>query len=331
MSTLRTTNLQHASAASPAIVLASSGSATAQLSSINDGPIAGARNRIINGGFDIWQRGTTSTAVGYQTADRFRYTDNGTGITVTQSQQSFAVGQTDVPGEPSYYYRIAKTGAGTGATYTAIEQGIEDVKVFAGQTATTSFYARCSSGTVAATVYFAQYFGSGGSANVNTATTSCTLTTSWQRFTATVAVPTISGKTIGAGSALFWTLQLPNNSTFTIDLALVQAEPGSVATPFERRSYGQELALCQRYYYITDGAAESIAYGTDRIYGGSLLFPVAMRATPTYTAISNTASTGNAGTIAFIGNTRHGRLYNSANNWTSGAILGINSTFSAEL
>jgi hypothetical protein len=252
------------------------------LSSINGNAISGARNRIINGNFDIWQRGTSSSSTGYQTADRFRYSDNGTSITIAQSQQTFTIGQTDVPGEPTYFYRIAKTVAGSSGTFTAIEQGIEDVRTLAGQTATISFYAKTTSGTVSCSVYLAQYFGSGGSSNVNTSSTSLTLTTTWQKFTATVSVPSISGKTIGTGSALFFTLLLPNNATFTADLAQVQVEAGSVPTPFERRSFGQELALCQRYCYFLPAHYHFLhknSYYESQLY----YFPVTMRSAPNIT------------------------------------------------
>jgi hypothetical protein len=304
-STLKTTNLQHASAASPSIVLASDGTATAQLSSLNGGPLAGLRNRVINGRFDIWQRGTSSTSVGYQTADRFRYSDNGSSITITQSQQSFTLGQTDVPGEPAYFYRVAKTVAGTSGNFTAIEHGIEDVRTLAGQTATISFYAKCGSGTASSTVYLAQYFGSGGSANVNTSTVTCTLTTSWQKFTATVSVPSISGKTVGAGHCVFLTIQLPNNAVQTVDLALAQVEAGSVATPFERRSYGQELVLCQRYFEksnLLDNALTAIGLEGSVIFDnvgggtrGNVAFKTRKRSTPTI--VYYNPQTGTAGQI----------------------------------
>jgi hypothetical protein len=275
------------------------------VSSINSGPLAGLRNRIINGNFDIWQRGTSSSSTGYQTADRFRYSDNGTSITIAQSQQTFTIGQTDVPGEPTYFYRIAKTVAGSSGTFTAIEQGIEDVRTLAGQTATISFYAKTTSGTVSCSVYLAQYFGSGGSSNVNTSSTSLTLTTIWQKFTATVLVPSISGKTIGTGSALFFTLLLPNNATFTTDLAQVQVEAGSTATPFERRLITQELQLCERYYQVIKVLGNSYAgqyTNGGYFFGQSVSLHTKMRADPsvaTYEGISGNAYWTEPGQTAF--------------------------------
>lgn len=286
--------------------ITTAGITTAYVTNINDGPISGFRNKIINGNFDFWQRGTSSSSVGYQTTDRFRYSDNGTSITITQSQQTFTVGQTDVPGEPTYFYRVAKTVAGNSGTFTAIEQGIEDVRTFAGQTATISFYAKTTSGTVSCSVYLAQYFGSGGSSNVNTSSTAITLTTTWQKFTATVSVPSISGKTIGSGNAVFFTLLLPNNSTFTVDLSQVQVEGGTVATPFERRSYGQELALCQRYYEksfnLSTAPAQAVGTGAGCFqavqvvgqaaaqYCGSVSFKVTKRTAPSLVTLYNPIS-----------------------------------------
>jgi trimeric autotransporter adhesin len=71
-----------------------------KLASINGGPLAGFRNRIINGNFDIWQRGTSFTSIGY-CADRWGNIPVGTTHTVTR--QPFTLGQTAVPGEPTYY------------------------------------------------------------------------------------------------------------------------------------------------------------------------------------------------------------------------------------
>ena len=93
MSTVRATNFQHASATNPAIVLAANGSATANVSSINNGPLAGMRNAIINGNFDIWQRGTSAVGNGFR-ADRFNaYLTAGTSFlqeryTLTDAQRN---------------------------------------------------------------------------------------------------------------------------------------------------------------------------------------------------------------------------------------------------
>ena len=69
-----------------------------------------------------------------------------------------------------------------------------------------------------------------------------------------------------------------NGATFYI--TGVQLEVGSIATPFERRQYGQELMLCQRYYQLFDGFNGTSGGNTVDI-GGSIIFPVAMRANPT--------------------------------------------------
>jgi hypothetical protein len=96
--------------------------------------------------------------------------------------------------------------------------------------------------------YRAQDFGSGGSGGVSAALSTASITTSWARYTHTFTLPSISGKTVGAGSYLQINLVRANVNNVTIDLANCQLEFGSTATDFEHRSYGEELALCQRYY-----------------------------------------------------------------------------------
>ena len=216
-------------------------------------PASPRKNLIINGNFDVWQRGTSFagvTATGYQ-ADRWEVIP-ATGCTMTISRQAFTAGQTDVPNEPSYFLRADITTAGSANA--EISQKIEDVRTFAGQTIMVSFYAKSTAGTQGLNCRMHQDFGSGGSTRVTTGVSVKTLSSSWQKFTFSVALGSISGKTIGTGSYLAFNFYWANNSTSNdVDLAQVKVEKGSSATDFEPKSYGEELKLCQRYYYAHIG------------------------------------------------------------------------------
>jgi hypothetical protein len=297
MSTLNVSNLQSSGG----------GGVAASLASINGGPLAGFRNAIINGNFDIWQYSTSQTIgttinTRYFTADRWFNFFDGTGATRTVSRQAFTIGQSDVPNNPKYFYRLAKTVADTGATYDLLTQRIESVYTLAGQQITVSFWAKAASAlTMIANVAQGFGFASGGSANTIAFTSSSlNVTTTWQKFTVTGTVPSISGKTLGTAGDDNLTFQfgLPINTTFTIDIAQVQLEAGPVATPFERRPIGTELALCQRYYYASstqssNGTAYGISlgsFGYRPLATGAtgnnprnFFFPVQMRTLPTIT------------------------------------------------
>jgi hypothetical protein len=279
-------------------------SSTVQVSSINNGPLAGFRNAIINGNFDIWQRGTsfTTTSGTSYNADRWRkfQTGGGDGGSITVSRRSFSPGQTNVPGEPEYFLRANITSANTSSNIN-ISQLIEDVRTFAGQTVTASYWAKADSNKTVLFDIF-QNFGTGGSSDViSIVSNTISLTTNWQKFTHTVSIPSIAGKTIGANNflRLIWILSGSSGGEITLqtisfDIAQVQLEAGPVATPFERRPIGTELALCQRYYqrgasprgYLGNGT------GTVNVY---LTLPVVMRANPTVTY------TPNIGTSIVIG------------------------------
>ena len=278
-------------------------------SAINASSVSGInrKNVIINGNFDIWQRGTSVTG---QTsdqylADRWYFVDSG--ATYSYQQGSFTVGQTDVPNNPKYFANLTITGADDSAR---LEQRIEDVYTFAGETVTLSFYAKYTSNAPTDfDVQIFQYFGSGGSTSVlTTAATGQTLTTSWQKFTYTISVPSISGKTVGSGSYLTIRPVInTNNETFDYQLAQVQVEKGSVATDFEIRPIGEELSLCQRYFYKTfapeqtpvsnisnDNYIMVLGYTGAGSVSTSQQHPVQMASPPTITTFNPYAANSNA-------------------------------------
>lgn len=246
---------------------------------------AGFRNAIINGNFDIWQRGSSfaSPAANTYTADRWIISYDGSGATRTISIQAFTLGQTDVPNDPTWFYRLAQSVAGTAGAFNVIYQPIENVRTFAGETVTISFWAKAAASLTMPIVAFRQFFGTGGSpsAVVDTnAATSVSVGTSWTKYTYTVTLPSITGKTLGSdgNDALQFFIWLPVNTTFTFDLAQVQVENGSDDTPFERRPIGTELSLCQRYWNTSYHIISLPIAGS--VYS-NLYLPVTMRATPT--------------------------------------------------
>jgi hypothetical protein len=259
------------------------------------------KNKIINGNFGIWQRGTSfsNPANASYLADRYNLTYNGTGATRTISQQTFTPGTAPVAGyEGQYFFRYDQSVAGSGGTFSSFRQFIEDVRTFAGQTITFSYWAKAATGVTLSAPFMRQNFGSGGSSTVDTNFSSgSTLTTSWQRFTHTMTVPSISGKTVGAGSYLAFSFVLPLNTTFTIDVWGMQLEAGSVATPFQTASgsIAGELALAQRYYYRNTVPSSNGPFGmgfadSTSTTRGIVQFPVEMRTNPTALEQNGTAS-----------------------------------------
>ena len=263
-------------------------------------PYVAGKNKIINGDFGVWQRGTSfsNPAANAYNADRFVLYFDGTGATRTISQQTFTPGTAPVPGyEGQYFFRYAQTVAGTSNTVNLLYQKIENVQTFAGQSVVLSFWAKADSAR-SITCTANQNFGSGGSADVDTNFTgTASVTTSWQRFSFTVAVPSISGKTIGTSSFLGIRLFLPAGTTPTIDIWGVQVEAGSVATPFTTATgtLSGELAACQRYYYRSSSTASNPyalftqAFGANsstQVYTSTRL-PVSMRIPPTAADYAN--------------------------------------------
>lgn len=220
------------------------------------GNFAAGKNKLINGDFQIWQRGTSFTPASTNTttyaADRWQPYCNFSAGTFTCSQQSFTAGTAPVAGyESTFFLRLAMPASGT-ITEWDLWQKVEDVRTFAGQTVTLSFWAKASTATNLKPM-IAQNFGSGGSSTVFSTPTTISLTTSWTRYSYTVTLASISGKTIGTSS--FLQAILYNDSSIstsvTIDIWGVQLEAGSVATAFQTATgtLAGELAACQRYYF----------------------------------------------------------------------------------
>ena len=273
-----------------------SGITTINTTSINGGPLAGMRNAIINGNFDIWQRGTSFTGSVYG-PDRWFHSRVGTTHTVTQ--QAFTLGQTDVPGEPTYYCRtVVSSVAGAGNAALLVHK-VENVRTFAGQQVTVGFWAKADA-TKNIAVDLAQDFGSGGSPSARVTdigVTKISIGTNWQKVTVTATLPSISGKTLGtdnndylqfdiwfdAGSNFNARTDTLGQQSGTFEIAQVQVEPGPVATPFERRPIGTELALCQRYYETGHRSFFSGDVTSANVYYSTNFYRATKRATPTLT------------------------------------------------
>jgi hypothetical protein len=275
---------------------------TVEATSGPDGSAFSFRNKIINGGFDVWQRGTSVAlnTSGIYTADRFSGFQSAT-ATATVTRQS-----TGLDGF-RYALRLSRDSGSSGTGPINLYQALETANSVSlqGKSVTFSFYARKGANFSAASDLLLASVLSGtgtdegvvavwtGSATV--VSENKTLTTSWQRFSVT--------GTVGASAT-----QLRVRFAFTpvgtagaadyIEITGVQLEAGSVATPFESRPYGVELALCQRY-------CKPLAYGHDfyapiasQIDRVTYSFE-AMRATPTVGTLTN-SNASNATSIAVV-------------------------------
>ena len=267
------------------------------------GQYAAAKNKIINGDFGVNQRNFTSvTTNGTYTFDRFFARIGGDG-TATFTPQVFTPGAAPQAGyEATNFLQIVTASQTSTAVITQLRYYFEDVRTFAGQTATISFWAKAASGTPKVSVNLTQSFGSGGSTAVNTAVSAVTLTTNFARYSVTIAVPSVSGKTIGAQSVLQLKLGVSAGSDNAAEFAAtgiqnntfqfwgIQMESGSTASPFQTATgtIQGELAACQRYYYRAnfDGSAAYAYFGQGGGFSTTVArilmpFPVTMRKNPT--------------------------------------------------
>jgi hypothetical protein len=244
-------------------------------------------NYLINGAMEIAQRGVSFTPVSsLYSLDRWNVWRN----TTTQS--------TDVPSNSEFKNSIQHviTSVSSGQ-FSSIEQKVESELLLAGKKLTLSFWIK---GSVAGTLVARHYSQSN---NVGFGHTSFSITTSWNRVSIPVTVPTIGGgtkdwcafgidfnvntppATLGyAGSGV-----TPPTYVGTVNITGMKLEVGSVATPFSLAggSIGGELVLCQRYYtqVTADARGWFAGYSTSTSSGetGFIQFPVEMRIAPIIT------------------------------------------------
>jgi hypothetical protein len=335
MSTLNVSQLKNPSEASPAIVLAADGSATAQLSSINGGPLAGTRNRIINGDMRIDQRAAIVTTNGAYTVDRWQL-----GFATTGAMQ--CAQSSDAPASFSASLLFDVTTADTSIAageYGVLTQYIEGLNTSdlawgtaSAQTATLSFWVKSTT-----TGTYCVSFRNSGNNRSYVATYSVVSANTWEYKTITVPGDT-SGTWLGtnavgisilfsfaigstfqttagswqAGNFLGTSAQtnLLASTANEIRITGVQLEPGTVATPFERRSYGQELALCQRYYEQIYG----VFMNTPIYYPWT--YKVTKRALPTFSTFS-----GSNNGAALASGSIHGTYQETAASGVSAAVI----------
>ena len=258
------------------------------VTSLNNGQLAGNRNRIINGAMAVDQRNagaaqtfTAAAALAYSVDRWYGYC---TGANVTGQQ---------VQGAVAGLFRYRFTGA-SGCTAIGFGQRIEQLNcaALAGTTATLSVdLANSVLSAVTWTAFYANTANTFGTlaspTRTQIATGTFTVNSTVTRYSTQIAVPAAAT----TGIEIVFTVGAQTSGTWTI--GDVQLEPGSVATPFERRSYGQELALCQRYYLsaITTSSLNVSGATANVSYVGN--FPVTMRANPTITGVTASYTTAN--------------------------------------
>lgn len=261
-----------------------------------DTPIRDQRNKIINGDFEIIQRlpnATTgswvSPVLNYYTFDRWVAQSNGTGGAGSLSRVAVQAGQTSIPGNPTYCLNWTITAAAAGQTVGGcfLEQRMENVRLLSGRKATITLYVQ-GTGTLPS-INLVQVFGSGGSTLVVTQlAANVVLGAAFTKCQYVVDVPSVLGKTIGPNSYLALNINVPVNTTYSLQLAhvsVVEGDASSEDDAFSARHPALEELLCQRYFQWCPMNIiwMAPASGVQHTYSSSL--KTSMRATPSVGAI----------------------------------------------
>jgi hypothetical protein len=279
----------------------------------------GSRNKIINGKMEIAQRGTSFAAVasGAYTLDRFAWSNTSAGVvTITQ--------QADAPSSNEFQnsLRIAVTTADTSIAagdLARVVQYIEgfNVRDLIGRTFTLSFWVRSSKTGVHCAAFlnnvdrsyvveytvnaanaweFKTVTVAGGLITAGTWnwTNGVGLTVSWSLAAGSTFQTTAGSWQTGAFTATSSQVNCLDSNTNIFAITGVQLEVGSVATPFEHRPFGAELALAQRYYETGDAVVTVKARESDGVRRTHVYYRVTKRASPTVTLSGATADGGTA-------------------------------------
>jgi hypothetical protein len=298
-----------------------------QVANLNGGPLAGTRNRIINGDMRIDQRNAGAPVTVNNSAE-FYATDRWFGFGMTTAGvftlNRSTVAPTGFTNSLAASCTTADASIAAGDRY-FVNQAIEGFNAAdlgfgaaGAQAVALSFWVQSSlTGT-----YCAALINSAGNRSY-VAEYSIAVANTWEYKTIYIPGDTtgtwLSDNGIGVGvrftlatgttyqtTANAWAAGnfnatsnqanwMSSSSSRTFRITGVQLEPGPVATPFEQRPIGTELALCQRYYSILDKVALArwTAGGT---YGGGVTYftyPQTMRTTPSVTRAVNAATYDN--------------------------------------
>jgi hypothetical protein len=250
------------------------------------------QNPVLNSAMQVWQRGTSVAVSGAfaltYAADRWGFFRTGFATGMTVSRQ--VTGDTTNLPFIQYAQRVQRDSGNTSTGIIYSLQNFESINSipFAGKTVTYSFYARAGANYSAASsaLLYSVNTGTGTDQNLlngytGQATpilTTVTLTTTWQRFTATAA---LSSSATQIGVAFSYTPVGTAGANDYFEVTGVQLEVGSVATPFHTyaATIQGELAACQRYYAAL-GAVSVGIFESANSYDGLWALPVPMRTTP---------------------------------------------------
>ena len=248
---------------------------------INGDALASLRNRIINGDMRVAQRGTASIGGnGGFTLDRWRFYSPGSFLLWNQYTGELPTSQLG--------YYLALTGEAGNTGEISLEQRIEAANSMdlAGETVTVSYWVYQTTGTTTG-AYAAINYATAGVDDFTAPPPSPTVgstvsvaTATWVRYSSQIVVP--SAGVNGLSIALYPLGGTPLLGSQTCLIYGVQLELGSVATPFEQRPYGMELALCQRYYeYIPDVGTYGYVTGSSAFLSATCAFKVSKHNLPT--------------------------------------------------